>query len=218
MVVFGAGASFDCTPGWEAIGTPKAANYRPPLAKELFSDRANFGEAVDLYPDCAPIVAEMRVLGDDRTVEAKLQEFAAESDFDSRRPVQLAAVRYYLRRIISECGQKTHERLHTVTNYVHLVDQIENHRARRDHAPAIYATFNYDTLLDHALSRPSGASLADPLSYVSTGDTCLLEASWVSELGASTQAERGSSLDCDERHRERFNCPVRKGVPPCGGT
>lgn len=83
------------------------------------------------------------------SVEQRLSELANEA-FDER-PRQFAALRYYLQFTIWDCENKWKEIAKGVTNYKTLVDRIESRR--RDIKDVIYVTFNYDRLLDTALSE-----------------------------------------------------------------
>jgi hypothetical protein len=57
MVVFGAGASYDCIDATSA--SDQHLSYRPPLGAELFQDRNVFKGARDLYPAANNLLAEL---------------------------------------------------------------------------------------------------------------------------------------------------------------
>jgi hypothetical protein len=63
----------------------------------------------------------------------------------------MAAIRYYLQYILWQCGIMWNQLAKGVTNYKTLLDQIE--RAHKKDEPVCLVTFNYDTLLEDALSE-----------------------------------------------------------------
>jgi SIR2-like domain len=154
MVIFGAGASHDSAathvPNGREDGFGRYIEYRPPLADHLFEDREVFNGAINLFPSCKPIVASLRHLNG-RSIEEVLQELQSEADRNSRRHTQLAAVRYYLHYVLWQCGQNWQGLNNGITNYLTLIDQIEDWRLQQDETVAL-VTFNYDTLLEDALS------------------------------------------------------------------
>lgn len=154
MVIFGAGASYDSIPAYPpgaGIPTGDQLNFhhRPPLANELFANRPVFAEVIKRLPDCQPVVPRLRRLKDEN-VEAVLQDLQSKAQNYSRGLEQLAAVRYYLQHIIWQCGNRWRELSGGVTNYKVLLDQIE--RVNRENEPVCLVTFNYDLLLEDALS------------------------------------------------------------------
>lgn len=161
MVIFGAGASFDSSPTYPFPGpTPPGATsddhsnayHRPPLAKELFANRPLFIEALDCYPQCKTIVPRLRapaVLSGERSIETLLQEIEEEAETYSRVRQELAAVQCYIQRAISQCENRWLGMTKGITNYLSLLREIE--RTKRDDNVCL-VTFNYDTLLENALS------------------------------------------------------------------
>jgi len=157
MVIFGAGASFDSCPtyppgyqGGVYGGDPPNKHFRPPLANELFENRPMFADAIQSFPQCQPIVPRLRSLRGE-TLEAVLEDLQAKSDSYPRGKQQLAAVRYYLQFVIRECESHWRGVQKGVTNYKSLLDEIE--RANTGKKPVCLVTFNYDTLLEDALSH-----------------------------------------------------------------
>ncbi len=72
----------------------------------------------------------------------------------SRGPQELAAVRCYLQRAISDCQIRWHNTTRGITNYLTLLREIELTQKVKE--PVCLVTFNYDNLLEYAL---------DPLGY-----------------------------------------------------
>lgn len=160
LVIFGAGASYDSVdpavtnPVLLRPGTPDLSieNYRPPLAKDLVADWGNYARIIDEYPACRPVIQRLRqaALGPDFNIERELESVQAEADHYPRRFKQLAAVRYYLQQLLWECGVKTGELSHGMTNYLRFLDRLDHWRSQRKERVLI-ATFNYDTLVERAL-------------------------------------------------------------------
>jgi hypothetical protein len=154
LVIFGAGASYDSAPTYPPgspipTGDSINAHHRPPLANELFANRPVFAEAIMRFPECQPIVPQLRALKGG-SLEAVLQDLQSKARDYPRGLQQLAAVRYYLQYVIWECGAAWRGVAKGVTNYKTLLDFIE--RGNTKSGPVCLVTFNYDTLLEDALS------------------------------------------------------------------
>jgi hypothetical protein len=176
MVVFGAGASRDAIhPEFggnvnQFVGN--TYNYYLPLARELFDRRENFNAIIGELDAAQPIIDRLRrhvqVGGQ---VEQELERLKA--DGDPRRARQLSAIRYYLQAAIDECGRKCLERSAGVTNYVTLLERIEEWR-RRAGEKVCLVTFNYDQLLDRACEATIGMDTTTMGGYV-TDDWMLIK-------------------------------------------
>ena len=102
MVVFGAGASYDSYPTHQA---PEYCNDdRPPLAIHLFDERQEFARVLRLFPDCQSLIPHLRHRDPNEAVERVLERLQAESVNDPIGQREMTAIRYYLQRIIWECG------------------------------------------------------------------------------------------------------------------
>ena len=159
-VIFGAGASYDSVP---ARPPGHTSPYRPPLANELFGDRELFALHISRLERLQPIIPWLRHIHG-RNVESVLREFEDQADSYPERRSQIMAVRYYLECMLSECEQKWEQESKGVTNYKSLLDEIARFRRADDNVCLI--TFDYDTLLDHALEAIRGpiGTLADYVS------------------------------------------------------
>jgi SIR2-like domain len=168
MVIFGAGASYDSLathpPGGSEARHHDFVEYRPPLADYLFEDRPVFNREINDFPVCKPIVNNLRHLNG-RPIEQVLQNFQSEAARNPRRHQQLAAVRYYLQSVLWNCGANWQQQSNGVTNYLTLIDQIEHWRLQQDEAVAL-VTFNYDALLEDALSDFFGLKIKQIDDYV----------------------------------------------------
>jgi len=157
MVIFGAGASYDSFAG--AL-PPAYPLVRPPLANQLFDQR--FGDDYSGFPQCHPVIPFLQQPG--ANVESVLEGLQQEAQQYSPGLTQLAAIRYYLQRMLWRCQTDwTQQVTKGVTNYKTLLDQI----ARRPigKGKVCLVTFNYDTLLDEALTS-RGIQLQSIPDYV----------------------------------------------------
>jgi hypothetical protein len=76
---------------------------------------------------------------------------------------QLAAIRYYLQLLISQCENDWEEVARGITNYRTLLDQLR--RCRKTEDPVLLVTFNYDKMIENAL--PSvGVSINELSHYI----------------------------------------------------
>jgi hypothetical protein len=153
MIIFGAGASYDSVPRDPAskqlfMGS-HVRYFRPPLANDLFADRANFIDILDRYDACKPIVPLLHGIPEDKTIEDKLSELEAETKGNSRRRAQIVAIRFYMRDVLKECEFKWLQQHHHMTAYATLLDHLYNLKAFDDEV--CFVTFNYDTMLEKAL-------------------------------------------------------------------
>jgi hypothetical protein len=146
--VLGAGASYDSVPS----RNPKrfqGIHDRLPLANELFDDRPDFSQAMARFPQCHPIIPLLRDLPADRTVEQVLASLQSEAAHYPQGHRQLAAVRYYLQFMLSDCENRWNAIAWDITNYKTLLDQIERWRKPDDQVCLV--TFNYDRMIEGAL-------------------------------------------------------------------
>lgn len=70
---------------------------------------------------------------------------------DARAATQLMAVRYYLQQVLSECSHQWSLLTHGCTNYHYLVERLDRWARDRNEC-VLYVTFNYDNLLERAIS------------------------------------------------------------------
>jgi hypothetical protein len=162
MVIFGAGASYDSSPTYTPGMAPPTASAddhhndfnRPPLAKDLFANRPLFNEALNAFPECktiVPILRDPAVTTGRKSIETLLREFEQQAEKFERGQRELMAIRRYLQRAIAETTSLWLEPRLTngITNYRYLLREIE--RTHRDEQKPCLVTFNYDTLIEHAL-------------------------------------------------------------------
>lgn len=162
MVVLGAGASYDSSPDL-AVGM-RDEPLRPPLANDLFINRAHYRQFRDRYPQFHEVIPELlpRPGG---TIEDALQRLQDEGGRNPRRKPQLLAIRYYLKDLLSFLSANWLSQVGGVTNYAALIGQIQNHR--KDDEPVCLVTFNYDTLIESALRAHFGLGFDGIADYIS---------------------------------------------------
>jgi hypothetical protein len=175
LVILGAGASFDSVDA--RVSAPRELKddnerflerYRPPLARNLFADRSNYNRHMMRFPDCRPIIQHMRQNSElpDFNVERELEKFQGEANDYPPRRRQLAAVRFYLRHLLWECGSQTTRLSNGMTNHFRFFDRLElwRHKAQDQ---ILIATFNYDVLVEDALREALGITFPNIHSFTS---------------------------------------------------
>lgn len=150
LVIFGAGASYDCAD----------VQRRPPLAKDLVDPA--FDSVAARFPECRAIVDRLRERMDGATsLELELAELATESRSRPERRRQLAAFRFYVRNVIEDVTIDLLRTTSGYTRYLRLMNFLYDwHRTSGE--PIRIATFNYDTLLEDALETVFGGLGSQP--------------------------------------------------------
>jgi hypothetical protein len=166
LVIFGAGASYDSAP---ALRPPPDFDDRPPLAKDLFADRAFHRRALDLFPECWAIVPRLRA-HPGPSLELRLEEIQSEVTPLGRAPdavrlQQLAAVRFYLQTLLFSCEYEWGLRHGGITNYRALLEDIRYY----GNDEVALVTFNYDRMLERAAEAVAGVTIRQMADYLSLG-------------------------------------------------
>lgn len=175
MVIFGAGASYDSAPSYlskshHAKGS-HVENSRPPLAAELFENRPEFAMAMEKFPECLPIIPELRDR-QDVTVEAVLERLQKEAESYLEGKCQLAAIRYYLHFMLWQCEERWEAIHRGVTNHKTFLDRI--HRRLGKLKKICLVTFNYDRMIEKALLS-LGIKIANLDQYVESNTYKLIK-------------------------------------------
>ncbi len=169
LVILGAGASYNSAEADDVDPSRRheIAEWQPPLAKELFQARSHFGAAIGRLSDYSSgLVSELRAaVSANKPLEQLLDEVMVRAATDSRSSTELMALRYYLREVIAACSANWLAMTHQVTNYHFLVHRLDRW-ARAANECALYVTFNYDILLEHAC-RQVELYVTDLESYTS---------------------------------------------------
>lgn len=148
MVILGAGASYDALP---THPPPTGYSQRMPLADELFDNRETFAQRMRFFPRCLDVVPRLHRPLAPITVESALELLRDEAATDPLRNCQLAAVRFYLQSVIMDTEDRWLGLANGMTNHRTLIDQILHCGKPND--VTCFVTFNYDRILESALSR-----------------------------------------------------------------
>ena len=83
-----------------AVGSE--AQFRPPLANQLFDERREFVNAMNQYPQMSALVPRLRRASQlsGNTIEASLRHIQEETDVFPRRKSHLMALEFYLSDIL----------------------------------------------------------------------------------------------------------------------
>jgi hypothetical protein len=185
MVIFGAGASYD-----SSLGEANDEAKRPPLAQQLFDDRAVFNRAVTAYPACRPLVGHLRDLAKSKTppvLEDVLAQIVERAEQNPETKRQLLALRFYLRDAVARQTSDWLAEIAGFSNYGRLLRRIGEWRAQ-SREQVVLVTFNYDVMLDSALAEQmaTGQPFHDLKDYVDRDDwkLCKLHGStdWVRRI------------------------------------
>jgi hypothetical protein len=168
LVVTGAGASNGCIDE-DNLDPADRLDFqlsRIPIANGLFALNNKNRDVGVNYPELRGLAAEIRtaLLRDpDRTVEDKLAAVVQRSDDETIR--QLVAMRFYLRDLVSSRQMECADLLSQGGTYDALVARLRRWRSESSE-PVLYATFNYDTLLDTAIGVGERLTFDSLLDYV----------------------------------------------------
>jgi hypothetical protein len=169
MMIFGAGASYDSVDLNAVAQVGAYHQHRPPLARDLFSDRPNFNAALQAYPQFGGRLLAIRRAARQPNFDVE-RELQAIRDTILNYPAarsELAAVQFYLQRIIRECGDIWQQQSAGATNYLELLARVDRWKRSTGKNVAL-TTFNYDLLLDQAVAQfPMSLRPTDVEGYVS---------------------------------------------------
>lgn len=159
LVIVGAGASYDSVLD-RPLDALQPDTSRFPLADELFEPRSPFLAIMSNVPQVRQVAQLLHHRPKGQSVEDVMAALLEEGREYSRRLSQLAAIRFYLQAIIEHVESAWGSHL-VPNNMETLVDQIE--RFRGDREPAMFVTFNYDRLIEHAVAafQPAFRTLQD---------------------------------------------------------
>jgi len=124
------------------------------------------------FAQCQPVIPLLRSIPHKTTIEQALARLQAEAENYPQRHRQLAAIRYYLQYMLWDCQENWRTDHNGITNYKTLLDQIEHWRIGLNEKVCL-VTFNYDTMLEDALSEFLKIEFGSVESYV-LGDHYLL--------------------------------------------
>ena len=167
LTIFGAGASYDSV---DLDVVPRLSDevltgfrFRPPLANQLFDERPEFVSAMNRHPQMSTLIPRLRrasQAASGKTVEAVLRDIQDEATGYPQRKSHLMALEFYLSEIIDLPVTDWIMAAGRATNYVELLDQIERTDPR---PPLLFVTFNYDRMLESAISDVLMQKIGDDL-------------------------------------------------------
>ncbi|MHB8571879.1 MAG: SIR2 family protein [Candidatus Dormibacteria bacterium] len=128
------------------------------------------------FPRMAPILAQLQDIAESGSIpiEQFLQEYSDSAAHQPHRFPILAATQYFLQSAISQCADTWYKIAATATNYSELLDAVEAWRRSRNEL-VIIATFNYDQLIERALSDTLGIRFGTPDEYIQRDDYRLIK-------------------------------------------
>ena len=182
MIIFGAGASHDAIPAqvvdeyssaqW---GSPNYARFRwfqPPLARDLFKSQPEFDEAIGLYGPAGALIRDrLRPwVQQGRDLEILLDTISREAPRSRTVRRELIALRLYLRRTLWRCSEEWAKAAPAQSNYHVVLQKAVRWQERTRAAKISLVTFNYDLLLDKAVSAHPGILLDSLEAYVASDE------------------------------------------------
>lgn len=169
-IIFGAGASYDSKPANLTIA-PFTEPWQPPLTVDLFnsgkiwcteSDKHGLNFQYPLYQ----VVEQIRRQTKDQGLENALEQLRAERETNNIRWAQEIQIRIWINKVIRLCEQNWLSGLKNDTAYVDLVQRLDMWQ-RKSSAKINLISFNYDTLLEHAVSPYQNGSFIHFENYIS---------------------------------------------------
>jgi hypothetical protein len=154
LVVLGAGASYDCWDG-DIATRYDDLERRLPLANSLFSDLPTQNSLISKYMInniAARLRRSQKILSSRYNVEYELQKILDENTNDENIIESLFATRYYLHELIHELEKSTQHKTSGNTKYVDLINDLSDWTKTQLSNEVVIVSFNYDTLLEHAMS------------------------------------------------------------------
>jgi hypothetical protein len=164
MVIFGAGASYDSYETQRPPTDGTVEEDRPPLGRELFQERESFLKFIQHFPQCQPVIGQLRRAGETGDVEQELERIREARNIDPGHYAELNAVRFYLRSAIDAVQQQWQHRHRGATNYAALMGKLRQWN-RETGTPVRLVTFNYDTLLENACEAARTGFKRDRVSF-----------------------------------------------------
>lgn len=154
LVILGAGASYDHSYG------DSEKTEAPPLANDLFHDR--YDSILSNFPGARALAADILL---SNNIEAYFQKqwLRLENHYDPVLFRQLINVQYYLYYLMREASRKC-EGIRT-SNYNVLAKYAREYAESRDEL-VMFVNFNYDILLEEALTRTAGYKYNNIQDYI----------------------------------------------------
>lgn len=143
LIIFGAGASFDCSP----LG--KIA----PLTNQLTDDEFLDADLLEKYKGAGNLLSDIvyQVKSRNRNFEEVLTEMKERTKNSKEMRSHFAALEFYLKELFEKISTPKIDpniKIHQINNYKSIINRINTYADGR----AVVATFNYDTLFENNLS------------------------------------------------------------------
>lgn len=147
LVILGAGASFDSV--YDFFYGKEIMPWRPPLANELFDTREEFLGVIHNYPGGKYYLSQLNAIQDIEDFFQKQWHFIR-----NNRAIDLAAAFINLNYCLSGLMYKVSSNYQNIglSNYDLLVQKAYEYAINKKE-DVIFVSFNYDTLLEHAVSK-----------------------------------------------------------------
>lgn len=115
-----------------------------------------------IFGECKPLIPRLR--RDGVSVERELAIIQEQQKSYPPAYQQLMAIRFYLQYALQQCQQRWEFRHNSITNYATLIREVDRWRHEYDEQ-ACFVTFNYDTMLESAMTDVLGFKTLDLNSY-----------------------------------------------------
>ncbi len=136
--------------------------------------RARFGEIAERHPQAGTLIGRLRRISEvkkDRfDIEGELDRIFEQEASNPNISPQLASFRFYVRDVIAETADAWLGHARGFTNYRALIDHLAAWRYPRGDEPVFLVTFNYDTMLERAVSEVLGHQINGLDDYVGPAD------------------------------------------------
>lgn len=149
LVIFGAGASFDSIHSYYDGLSDNNKLWKPPLAKEIFSNRNTFLDILKKYGGALSLKSEIMVHSDIEEYFQELWDFANENQ-DDLTLSKIINTQYFFQKLFleisnnySKIGDSNYD---VISNFAYKYSKQKN-------KDVIFVSFNYDLLLENALER-----------------------------------------------------------------
>ena len=187
MVIFGAGASYDCLTVTPAPSPLRSVNghvpmwpdqpvpfdiyldqVRLPLTDHLVAPGYLRDQTLEEHPRAAPLIAMLRDQPNPKRLsfEDRLAVLLTDLGEDRFGEQKVLALRFYLRDLTLRCARLMRSHIGGgVANAYHTCIQTLYQQAIREGRHLCVVTFNYDPLIDYVCSEVGSIQLSDPDSY-----------------------------------------------------
>lgn len=127
---------------------------------------------MEQFKDCQPLVPLLRQSG--VSIEKKLAEFREQATTFPQLHRSLAAIQYYLHFALWNCQDQWRTKHLGTTNFATLLFELERWRYEKKEQ-VCFVTFNYDTMLEEAMSQVLRLEVRDMDSYIKWDNYSLLK-------------------------------------------